>query len=199
MGKHETGYARVPKDLYPTPEWPTKALLEFINIKNKCIWEPACDTGNMSEVLRAAGATVFSSDIVDRGYRDAVFDFTMAAQFALFPDSLPGGIYASYDGIITDPPYGGRGKLAKAFVENGLARIGNTGFLALLLPADFDSAKTRHHLFGRYPQFVGNVVLVKRIKWFDEPGKNKSPKENSSRFKSIMRGHNTSPSMTSSC
>jgi hypothetical protein len=72
--------------------------------------------------------------------------------------------------------------LAKAFIEIGLHRM-RDGFLALLLPADFDSAKTRTSLFGSSPQFAGKIVLTRRIKWFENPTKPKAgPKENSGWF-----------------
>ncbi len=37
---------------------------------NSNIWECACGEGHLSDVLKAAGYTVFSSDIVDRGYKE---------------------------------------------------------------------------------------------------------------------------------
>ena len=87
-----------------------------------------------------------------------------------------------FDGLITNPPFGHRGRLAKAFIEIGLHRM-RDGFLALLLPADFDSAKTRTGLFGSSPQFVGKIVLTRRIKWFEHPtGRKAAPKENSAWF-----------------
>jgi hypothetical protein len=125
----------------------------------------------MSEPLKVAGARVFSSDIVNRGYPrlDLLYDFT----------SPPDPTMPSWDGIVTNPPYGPRGKLAEAFVESGLRRIGE-GFLALLLPADFDSAKTRMHLFGGCGQFTGKLVLTRRVKWFEHPTNPRmQPKENS--------------------
>jgi hypothetical protein len=172
MGKHETGYPRIPRDLYPTPAWPVEALFEHVSVKGLRILEPACGRGHMSEVLKAAGAIVHSTDIEDYGYAglDGLADFTSfnRIEFCL-------------DAVITNPPFGLRGKLAEAFIETGLTLVG-AGFMALLLPADFDSAKTRRHLFGDCPRFAGKIVLIRRIKWFNQPGKNKCPKENSAWF-----------------
>ena len=173
MGKHETGYVRVERDFYPTPAWVTATLLDLIDIRSKHIWEPACGDGRMAEPLKTAGARVFSTDIEDRGYAafDGVFDFLSKQDPGL-----------SFDGLITNPPFGHRGRLAKAFIEIGLHRM-RDGFLALLLPADFDSAKTRTRLFGSSPQFVGKIVLTRRVKWFENPTKPKmEPKENSAWF-----------------
>jgi hypothetical protein len=174
VGKHETGYARIPRDFYPTPAWVTNALADLVNVRGKHIWECACGDGRMSEPLKAAGAQVFSSDIVDRGY----------VALNLLCDFLTneGPLRPSFDGIITNPPFGLRGKLAEAFMETGLRRMGE-GFLALLLPADFDSARTRARLFGDCPQFAGKIVLTRRVKWFEHPTKpNRQPKENSAWF-----------------
>jgi hypothetical protein len=171
MGKHETGYARVDRDYYPTPSWATLALLEHINIDGLDIWEPACGGGHMSEVLKAAGANVYSSDVTDRGYAglDALIDYTAPP---------PAGL--TFNGTITNPPFGKRGKLAVAFMRIGLRNMGD-GFLALLLPCDFDSAKTRAPVFRDCPQFAGKIVLTRRCKWYDNGNKH-GPKENSAWF-----------------
>jgi hypothetical protein len=166
MGKHETSYERVDRDWYPTPTHGTKALLAHIDIAGLHIHEPAAGGGHMSEPLKAAGANVFSSDIVDRGYPlEALFDYT-----APHPAGLP-----LFDGTITNPPFGPRATLADAFIRTALCNLSN-GFCAFLLPTDFDSAKTRAPLFDS-EQFAGKIVLRKRCKWFDTPG-SASPKEN---------------------
>jgi hypothetical protein len=171
MGKHETGYERVPKDLYTTPHWVLEALIQHLPVAGKKIWEPAAGTGQMVEALRAAGAKVLATDIHDYGFRLArVFDFT-----APLPADWP-----LPDGIITNSPYGDRNQLAVRFIELGLQRIGASGFLALLLPNDFDSAVTRRHLFADCSAFSMKIVLTRRIVWFAGPGA--APKENHSWF-----------------
>jgi len=45
-----------------------------------------------------------------------------------------------------------------------------TGFVAMLLPIDFDSAKTRRHLFADCPAWSKKIVLPKRIVWFERKG-----------------------------
>ena len=142
MGKHETSYARIERDNYPTPAWVIDALAEHVELRGLTIWEPACGEGHMSEALKAAGcARVYSTGIVN-GYsgQDGVLDFLSGRT----PD-LP-----RCDGIITNPPFGPKGKTAEAFIACGLQLIANgyMDFLALLLPHDFDSAKTRTHLRG---------------------------------------------------
>src|SRR5262245_27192736 len=132
MGKHETGYARVERDNYPTPAWVIDALAEHVDLRGRIVWEPACGDGRMSKALEAAGCVrVYSTDIVN-GYvgQDRVLDFLLGR----IPD-LP-----RCDGGVTNPPFGLRGKLAEAFIERGLQLIasGYWGFYALLLPHDFD-------------------------------------------------------------
>jgi 23S rRNA G2445 N2-methylase RlmL len=138
MGKHETGYERVDKDQYPTPAWVTEALVEHVEVAGKKIWEPAAGHGDMVEALRAARAKVFASDVADYGYprQQRVFDFT-----AQMPD------WPRPDAIVSNPPYGERHALAVQFIELGLERIGNGGFVAMLLPDNFDCAAGRRHLF----------------------------------------------------
>jgi hypothetical protein len=172
MGKHANGYGRIERDYYPTPAWVIEALTEHIDIKGLRILEPACGDGRMAEALKTAGARVYASDIEDRGYEhlNGLVDFTTHDHAV-----------DDFDGIVTNPPLGQRGQLGVVFIEIGLARM-NSGFMAMLLPADFDAAKTRRHLFGHCSKFAGKVILTRRIKWFDMPGKDKSPKENNAWF-----------------
>jgi hypothetical protein len=184
VGKHETSFTRIERDFYPTPSWAvTEALAEHVDLAGARIWECACGNGQMSEALKAASASVFSSDIQDHGYAgfDAVVDFVDGPH----PD-------IRFNAVITNPPFGNRGKLAERFIETGLRRIADFGFMALLLPADFDSAKTRRHLFAGCPHFAGKIILTKRIVWFANPDpKRENPKENSAWFlwsRNVIRG-----------
>src|SRR5262249_3538554 len=95
MGKHGS-MPRVEGDHYQTPDWAIAALAEHIELAGKTIWEPATGAGCMAEALKAAGATVFCSDVTGRGYPlDAMLDFTagMNPKF-------------SFSGIATNPAYG---------------------------------------------------------------------------------------------
>jgi hypothetical protein len=106
MGKHETSYARVERDFYPSPPRVITALAEHVDLVGKHIHECACGTGCMSDALIAAGAQVHSTDVKDYGYRgfNGVADFTALT-----------GPADSFDGIVTNPPFGPRGKLAETF------------------------------------------------------------------------------------
>lgn len=178
MSRKDSGYERKERDHYPTPAWVIDALAEVVPLKSKRIWEPACGTGEMAEAIEAHGATVTASDIHAYGYRftAGLFDFMEVG-------SCPWLVH--YDGIITNPPYGARCGTAEQFIEAGLRRIQDYGFLALLLPVDFDSAKTRARFFRDCPAFAGRIVLTRRIKWFDQPtadGKSQGPSENHAWF-----------------
>ena len=161
MGKHGSDYVRPDKDFFPTPAWVVEALAQHVNLKGKRIWECACGTGEMAEALLSCGATVYATDVVDRG------DKKQAGSLDFLADSI--APVQEFDGIVTNPPFGPRGKLGEAFIESGLRRIKDAGFLCLLLPSDFDAASTRARLFGDCPQFVAKITLRKRIKWFDRP------------------------------
>jgi predicted RNA methylase len=170
MGKHETGYARAANDLYPTtPGFVVEALVRHFDLKGARVWEPACGTGDMAQALRGCGASVYESDFVDRDDQDEVLDFLSDRQPRI----------ADFDLIVTNPPGGPRNKTAVAFVERGLRYVVDRGVtLALLLPADFDSAITRRHLFADCPYFAAAVVLTRRIVWFERhDGIRAAPKE----------------------
>jgi hypothetical protein len=85
----------------------------------------------------------------------------------------------SIRGIITNPPY----DFAQEFCEHALKLTRPfRGFTAMLLRHNFDSARTRAHLFAQCPAWALKVTLTQRIVWFTEPnGKPKaSPSENHS-------------------
>jgi hypothetical protein len=152
MGKHEIGYPRVAHDLYPTREpWVTQVLLQHFRIRGLNTWEPATGEGHMAEILKAADpASVYCSDVIERGYPlDKIVDFTSAILL-----DLP------LDGVITNPPFGSRGQLAERFIATGIEHIRFNGFLALLLPSDFDCAARRRQYFAQCPLFAAKIVLT---------------------------------------
>lgn len=149
-----SNYARNENDLYQTEPWATEALLRHVNVSGKTVWEPAAGNHLIADVLREAGATVATSDIVtyDREH-NTIRDFL-----------LPGYAGPAFEAIITNPPYGKGNRDAVRFAELALARC--DGIVALLLTAKFDFGKTRRHLFSSNPRFRGKIALVDRIQWF---------------------------------
>jgi hypothetical protein len=71
------------------------------------------------------------------------------------------------DAIITNPEF----KIARQVIEHATELMKPCrGFVAMLLPANFDHAKTRQHLFGQCKIFYKKVALTRRIVFFDRPG-----------------------------
>src|SRR5271169_3897321 len=157
MSQRDSGYEREPRDKYETPSWATEALLPHIPERISNIWEPACGSGKMVRVLEGAGYDVHATDI-EQGQ-----DF-------LDEDLIPGIRAAA---IVTNPPY----QFAQEFIERA---IGISEYVAMLLRADYDSARTRQHLFGGCSIFDKKIVLTKRIKWFEDS--NGSPSFNHAWF-----------------
>jgi hypothetical protein len=94
-------------DLYETPAVAVETLLrvEPAILKYKpAIWEPACGRGAISEVLKAHGLLVHSSDIRPQYAGAHQFDFLRDPIPEWHPDPIV---------IITNPPY----MLAQEFVE----------------------------------------------------------------------------------
>ena len=92
-------------DLYETPSCAVEALLRVEKLPMH-LWEPACGRGNIVTVLKNAGYSVYSSDLVNYGTGDWGVDFLMEWR-------LPHHCEA----IITNPPF----KLAEEFVDHALA------------------------------------------------------------------------------
>jgi len=118
-------------DFYPTPPEGTLALLSREKFEGM-IWEPACGDGAISEVLKANGYHVESTDLVDRGYGVPRIDFLMEYK-GLCPN------------IITNPPY----KYATEFARKALELA--TGKVAFLVRLQFLEGKTRRELFNEFP------------------------------------------------
>jgi hypothetical protein len=151
MVQRVSNYERRERDTYETPAWATKAIIPYI-VPGARVWEPACASGQMAEVLRAERA----SDLVTT-YGTPDVDFLAS--------ELPEGITA----IITNPPFN---KEAEKFIRHGLKLLSplEDPFMAMLLPIDFDSGKTRRDMFADCPLFAGKVVLTSRIVWIEKPG-----------------------------
>src|SRR5262245_56133282 len=82
-------------DLYETPPEAVHALLRIEHLPHH-IWEPACGPGSIVRVLRAAGHTVWATDLVDYGCPDSEshIDFLMERQTRIDVES-----------IVTNPPH----------------------------------------------------------------------------------------------
>jgi hypothetical protein len=96
--------------------------------------------------------------------RDYGFDAVATNDDFLARQTLPD---ARVDAAISNPPYGVQGKLACAFISHALELV---PVVAMLLRVDFDSAKTRVHLFRDCRAFSRKVVLLDRITWFEREG-----------------------------
>src|SRR5215471_15192597 len=66
MSQRNSGYERKNLDAYATPSWVTEALVGFIVARPGSIWEPACGTGEMVEVLKR-DFVVLATDIDNIG------------------------------------------------------------------------------------------------------------------------------------
>jgi hypothetical protein len=118
-------------DFYPTPPIATRALLGVETFEGP-IWECACGDGAISKILEAAGHTVISTDLVDRGYGTQRIDFLMEYR-------------ARAPNIVTNPPF----KFAREFVDNALRLT--TGKVAILARLAWLEGKSRRELFERSP------------------------------------------------
>lgn len=129
-------------DYYATEPRAVELLLEQEEF-SPYVWECACGEGHISEVLKAHGYDVKSSDLYDRGYEGTeITDFLTVKKEDRKAD-------VSRD-IITNPPY----KYAKEFVEKALDISMDSTKVAMFLKLTFLESKSRKKLFEKYPPKV---------------------------------------------
>jgi hypothetical protein len=151
MSQRHSGYLRRLAEDYPTPDWASLVVIPFLPPGVTLGWDPAQGEGAMVLALNRAGLpTVWAA---------GVGDFLEIAQLPS-PD---------INAIITSPPYGHGGQLARQFIEHALELV---PVVAMLLRVDFDSGRTRQHLFRNCPAFACKLTLLDRIEWF--PGEYRS-------------------------
>lgn len=139
---NHTDKDRENNDYYATEPKALELLLELEEF-SPYVWECACGEGHLSEVLKAHGYKVKSSDIIDRGYPGTeVIDFLKVSKENVKIDF-------SRD-IITNPPY----KYAKEFVEHALDISMDGTKIAMFLKVQFLEGKARRALFDIHPPKV---------------------------------------------
>ena len=132
---------REDNDFYATDPNSLKIFLDRIDEDNihigPTIWECACGTGVLSEVLKERGYKVASSDIIDRGYPNThIVDF------------LNVGETFTFDGdVLTNPPY----KYALDFIKQALSVVEDGNKVIMYLKIQFLEGKERKKFYKDNP------------------------------------------------
>lgn len=122
-------------DFYPTPPAVTIALIEFLGLKGKTIWEPACGAGHMADAILETGNNVIATELNYQGYGTPDVDFLKAP-------------LVECDWIITNPPF----KYAEQFIDRC---IEHKKPFAMLLKSQYWHSAKRYKLFQKHiPSFV---------------------------------------------
>lgn len=137
---------RVVNDFYCEPAWAVQALLNAEPFEGE-VYDPACGSGNILKVCRAAGLDAWGTDLVERGpdRSSPLVDFT---------DDVPEAARGSVDNIICNPPFA----LAERFIENALLRSRRR--VAMLVRLAFLEGQKRRLMFERTP--LSRVLVFSR-------------------------------------
>lgn len=150
----ESGYARNAADAYWTPAWCVDVLLRHVTWLDSStypVWEPACGTGNICEVLAKHKINAIATDLHDYGYE---FGNRYKKDFLKDPELI-----TPYSAIITNPPY----NLGDEFVIRACALMKpRQGMVAMLLRNEWDSAASRTPILR---SLTTKLVLTKRPRW----------------------------------
>jgi hypothetical protein len=127
-------YDRETNDYYATEPKAVEMLLDLEDFTKLHVWECACGEGHLSRAMQNKGITVYSSDLINRGFGNE-YDFLSAEN-------------QEWKGhIITNPPY----KYAKEFIEKALSIIPDGCLVAMFLPIRYTEGKARKKLFQAHP------------------------------------------------
>lgn len=110
------------------------------------IWEPACGEGHLSKRMQELGKNVYSTDLINRGFGNAFFNFLTTSR--------------EWSGdIITNPPY----KYAKEFVEQSMNILKEEHKLAMFLKLTFLESQSRVDMFRKYPPQTIYVYSFRQV------------------------------------
>lgn len=139
-----------PGDRYDTPPEAVHALLKVEQLPT-VLWEPCAGKGNIVNILRDRGHTVFASDIDARGCPDCErWDFLQTLDAPAYP-------------IVTNPPF----QFAEKFVVKALAVA---PLVIMLLRLAFYESDRRTHILedgslARIHAFRKRLPMMHREGW----------------------------------
>lgn len=136
---NHTEKERETNDYYATDPLAIDKLLSVEQLSQN-IWECACGEGHLSKRLSEKGYSVWSTDIVDRGYENfnGEQDFLTSTKEPFKGDC----------DIVTNPPY----KFAKDFVLKALSQLSDGHKACFFLKLTFLEGKDRYlNLFSEHP------------------------------------------------
>lgn len=141
---HSLGERQV-DDYYATEP---SAIDDLFNVEefNQVIYEPACGQGHLSIRMKELGKTVYSSDLVNRGYMEGEEEPS---------DFLKTTELISCD-IITNPPY----SLAEEFCRKAIELTDNK--VAMFLKLTFLEGQKRKKFFEEFPPKVVYVYSKRK-------------------------------------
>lgn len=101
------------------------------------ILEPCCGIGSISKILKENGYSVYSSDLIDRGYGEETgIDFLKTNKW----DN-------QFDCIFTNPPY----RYAVEITEKAIKTVKNNGLVIMFMKLTFLESAKRYNFFKKYP------------------------------------------------
>lgn len=124
MSSTGRGLPREANDFYPTPKWLTRAIVPKVTNNPYTIFEPACGTGAIVDVMREAfpEAYVYATDL------------TTGQDFLTTPPRR------EFNLIITNPPF----SLAQEFIDRAMLwRRDSSSLVVMLLRLNFLGSQKR--------------------------------------------------------
>ena len=168
-----TTIGREPDDFYATDPVALEKLLDgcsstlkgiFFAYSRWNIWEPACGTGNLAEVLVKRGYHVIATDLKDRGYGMPGYDFLVTNNFGTKGTS---SFMAPI--IITNPPY----SLANEFIMHALDILPVGGVYAALMNITYLAGQKRYQNIYSKGSLKEVYIFSKRVECWRNNDKEK--------------------------
>jgi len=133
------------------------------------VYEPMCGGGHLAEAIKQQKVAVFARDLNNYGYYDQCGE-----EDFLQSHYLPIGC----NSIFSNPPY--KHPLSYMIIKHAIEITPEGGYVAMLMPFEWDAPAGRADLFDEHSCFYKKIVLPFRVWWFkrdpkDPDFKKKSP------------------------
>lgn len=165
-----------PLDVFRTPDYCTRVLMEHVTFRGPRVLDAGCGDGAILKVLHAGGIPLRRLAVTDIRPQPSLEHPDLQFHWGDFLEH-----HGEYSSVLGNPPYGGRTDLAARFVRHALTLVPKGGRVCMLLRLPWMCGGEFHHqrstwlranmpskiiAFDKRPSFDGNGTDGTDYAWF---------------------------------